>query len=90
MCRLRQGRRLPNKIRQLHLSPRALRRVALHVPQEEFLLGWLVWLACWEWLLPSKDLTGEMTVHIEDFYDTNARMFHFLIPGEIVFKHGEQ
>ena len=29
-------------------------------------------------------------MHIEDFYDTNARMFRFLIPGEIVFMHREQ
>ena len=60
-----------------------LRLVALHVPQEESLLGWLLWLASWEWLLPSKDSNGEMIVHFEDFYDSNAGMFHFLIPGTL-------
>ena len=64
--------------------------MVLLVPQQGFLPGWPVWLARWEWLLPSKDSNGKMIVHIQDVYDTNARMFHFLIPGEMVFMHEEQ
>lgn len=59
--------------RQLRLGRRALPRVVLHALLALLLLGWLVWLDSWEWLLLCNFAIGDVFVHTEEFNDVNAK-----------------
>ena len=56
------------------------------------MLGWLVLLDYWEWLLLYNDALGEVIVHTEDFRDVNMKSkvsLHFdTVDNGLVYCYG--